>query len=70
MVELAEDAPSESSDGSSAAAKLHSDIPESIANPVRPTEFGLPVAIPLVSLFAALSAGLIFVYLKARVQGT
>jgi hypothetical protein len=46
------------------------DIPSSIANPVRPTEFSLWVALPFVSLFVLLAIGLGIIFQKAHANGT
>lgn len=44
--------------------------PSDIAKPVRPTEFSLWVAFPLISLFIGLAIGLIVIFFQARMQGT
>jgi hypothetical protein len=45
------------------------DTPSNIAKPVRPVEFSIWTAIPLVSLFTTLVICLTIVFVKARVQG-
>jgi hypothetical protein len=45
------------------------DSPTSIAKPVRPIEFSLWIAFPLVSLFVALAVVLGIIFAKARAKG-
>jgi hypothetical protein len=69
VIEVSEDVASNSSERSATTTQLHQDTSRDIAKPVRPKEFSLSATVPLVTLFAALSAGLVVVYLKARVHG-
>ncbi|KAF1847953.1 uncharacterized protein K460DRAFT_363968 [Cucurbitaria berberidis CBS 394.84] len=54
---------------SSTPFELRRKTPTAIAKPVRPVEFSLWVAFPLVNLFIVLAVALGVIYMKARVNG-
>jgi hypothetical protein len=56
-------------DNSGSLAPLRN-TPTSIAKPVRPLEFTLPIAVPFVSLFMALAIVLGVLFAKAHMSGT
>lgn len=69
LIEINEETASESSRTSSPTTQQRPDNSDDIAKPLRPKEFSIAVGIPLVSLFAMLSAALVVVFIKARIHG-